>query len=163
MEKENLMYLVLIIILIALDQFSKIAVQQMLSGRSSLPIINGIFHLTYVENRGAAFGLMQGKQIIFAIVAAVVTVVGLVCIYKKTYGKLVNISISLVIAGAIGNLIDRIKLGYVVDFLDFRFIWNYVFNLADVFVIVGTLTLCISIIISDLKEGKKEKNNKKRV
>ena len=156
------MYILLIIILIVLDQISKIAVQQMLSGRPSLPIIEGVFHLTYVENRGAAFGLMQGKQIFFTIVAIIVTIVGLICIYKKNYGKLINISISMVISGAVGNLIDRLKLGYVIDFFDFRFIWNYVFNLADVFVIIGTLTLCIAIIISDSKE-KKNKDKKSGV
>lgn len=156
------MYILLIIILIALDQISKIEVQQMLSGRPSLPIIEGVFHLTYVENRGAAFGLMQGKQIFFTIVAIIVIIVGLICIYKKNYGKLINISISMVIAGSVGNLIDRLKLGYVIDFLDFRFIWNYVFNLADVFVIIGTLTLCIAIIIRDSKE-KKNKDKKSGV
>lgn len=154
------MYILLIIVLILADQISKIAVQQMLTERLSLPIIQGVFHLTYIENRGAAFGLMQGKQIFFAAVAILVTVVGLVCIYKKNYGKLVNISICMIIAGAIGNLIDRLKLGYVVDFLDFRIIWNYVFNLADVFVIVGTALLCLSIIIGDIKDSKKEKNKK---
>lgn len=157
------MYILLIIILIALDQISKIEVQQMLIGRPSLPIIEGVFHLTYVENRGAAFGLMQGKQIFFTIVAIIVIIVGLICIYKKNYGKLINISISMVIAGSVGNLIDRLKLGYVIDFLDFRFIWNYVFNLADVFVIIGTLTLCIAIIIRDSKEIKKNKDKKSGV
>lgn len=156
------MYILLILVLIAADQASKIAVQQMLSGKPSLPIIPGIFHLTYVENRGAAFGLMVGKQIFFAVVAALVIIAGLICIYKKSYGKLVNISISMVIAGAVGNLIDRLKLGYVVDFLDFRIVWNYVFNVADVFVIVGTFLLCVSMIASDVKESRKDKNKKRK-
>ena len=156
------MYVLLILVLIAADQASKIAVQQMLSGKPSLPIIPGIFHLTYVENRGAAFGLMEGKQIFFAVVAALVIIAGLICIYKKSYGKLVNISISMVIAGAVGNLIDRLKLGYVVDFLDFRIVWNYVFNVADVFVIVGTFLLCVSMIASDVKESRKDKNKKRK-
>lgn len=156
------MYILLILVLIAADQASKIAVQQMLSGKPSLPIIPGIFHLTYVENRGAAFGLMEGKQIFFAVVAALVIIAGLICIYKKSYGKLVNISISMVIAGAVGNLIDRLKLGYVVDFLDFRIVWNYVFNVADVFVIVGTFLLCVSMIASDVKESRKDKNKKRK-
>ncbi len=135
------MYILLIVVLIGLDQISKIAVQHLLASQSSLALIDGIFHLTYVENRGAAFGLMQGKQLLFVIVALVVTVIGLRAIYKNEYGKIVNIAISMVIAGAIANLIDRVKLGYVVDFLDFRFIWNYVFNLADVMVIVGIVIM----------------------
>lgn len=153
------MYILLIIILIALDQVSKIVVQHMLSTRASLPIIEGIFHLAYVENRGAAFGLMQGKQIFFTLVAIIVVVAGLICIYRKNYGKLINISISMIIAGAVGNLIDRLKLGYVIDFLDFRFIWNYVFNLADIFVVLGILIICTAIIFDDFKERKKDNKN----
>lgn len=146
------MYEIFIVILVLLDQVSKVFMQNFLEYGNSVAILDGVFHLTYVENSGAAFGLFENMQVFFIIVAVIVTVVGLVYIHKSETSKLAKISICLIIAGAIGNLIDRVKMGYVVDFFDFRFIWNYVFNIADVFVVIGTLLLCIYL----LKSGKEE-------
>lgn len=146
------MYEIFIVILVLLDQVSKVFMQNFLEYGNSVAILDGVFHLTYVENRGAAFGLFENMQVFFIIAAVIVTVVGLVYIHKSETSKLAKISICLIIAGAIGNLIDRVKMGYVVDFFDFRFIWNYVFNIADVFVVIGTLLLCIYL----LKSGKEE-------
>lgn len=146
------MYEIFIVILVLLDQVSKIFMQNFLEYGNSVAIIDGVFHLTYVENRGAAFGLFENMQVFFIVIAIVVTIAGLVYIHKVKTSKLANISICLIIAGAIGNLIDRVKMGYVIDFFDFRFIWNYVFNIADIFVVVGTLLLCIYLI----KSGKEE-------
>ncbi len=146
------MYEIFIVILVLLDQVSKVFMQSFLEYGNSVAILDGVFHLTYVENRGAAFGLFENMQVFFIIVAVIVTIVGLVYIHKSETSKLAKISICLIIAGAIGNLIDRVKMGYVVDFFDFRFIWNYVFNIADVFVVIGTLLLCIYL----LKSGKEE-------
>jgi signal peptidase II len=113
---------------------------------SSIPIIKNVFHLTYVENRGAAFGMLQNNQSIFIIVALAASVFGLYYLHTKKVNILGKTGITLIIAGAIGNLIDRVRLGFVVDYFDFRFIWEYVFNVADVFVVVGTIVLCIYII-----------------
>lgn len=146
------MYEIFIVILVLLDQVSKVFMQNFLEYGNSVAILDGVFHLTYVENRGAAFGLFENMQVFFIIVAVIVTIVGLVYIHKSETSKLAKISICLIIAGAIGNLIDRVKMGYVVDFFDFRFIWNYVFNIADIFVVIGTLLLCIYL----LKSGKEE-------
>lgn len=146
------MYEIFIVILVLLDQVSKVFMQNFLEYGNSVAILDGVFHLTYVENRGAAFGLFENMQVFFIIVAVIVTIVGLVYIHKSETSKLAKISICLIIAGAIGNLVDRVKMGYVVDFFDFRFIWNYVFNIADVFVVIGTLLLCIYL----LKSGKEE-------
>lgn len=146
------MYEIFIVILVLLDQVSKVFMQNFLEYGNSVAILDRVFHLTYVENSGAAFGLFENMQVFFIIVAVIVTVVGLVYIHKSETSKLAKISICLIIAGAIGNLIDRVKMGYVVDFFDFRFIWNYVFNIADVFVVIGTLLLCIYL----LKSGKEE-------
>lgn len=146
------MYEIFIVILVLLDQVSKVFMQSFLEYGNSVAILDGVFHLTYVENRGAAFGLFENMQVFFIIVAVIVTIVGLVYIHKSETSKLAKISICLIIAGAIGNLIDRVKMGYVVDFFDFRFIWNYVFNIADIFVVIGTLLLCIYL----LKSGKEE-------
>ena len=140
-------YILTIIALIVIDQISKYLALNNLANIGSIPIIENIFHLTYVENRGAAFGMFQNNQIVFIIVAVFASIVGLYYIYKKKLNLLGNISILLIISGAIGNLIDRVRLGFVVDYFDFRFIWDYVFNVADIFVVVGTILLCIYIIV----------------
>jgi len=141
-----LLYELIIVLLIGIDQISKVWALSSLKEMSSVPIIKNVFHLTYVENRGAAFGLLQNNQSIFIIVALTASVFGLYYLHTKKVNILGKTGIILIIAGAIGNLIDRVRLGFVVDYFDFRFIWEYVFNVADVFVVVGTIVLCIYII-----------------
>ena len=142
------MYEIIIAILIGLDQIIKYWALNSLKEVNSIPVINNIFSLTYVENRGAAFGMLQNNQSIFILVAAVASCFGLYCLHSKKVNNLGKIGILLVISGAIGNLIDRVRLGFVVDYLDFHIIWSYVFNLADCFVVVGTILLCLYIITS---------------
>ena len=142
------MYQIIIAILIGLDQIIKYWALNYLKELNSIPVINNIFSLTYVENRGAAFGMLQNNQSIFILVAAVASCFGLYYLHSKKVNNLGKIGILLVISGAIGNLIDRVRLGFVVDYLDFHIIWSYVFNLADCFVVVGTILLCLYIITS---------------
>ncbi|MGL5650391.1 MAG: signal peptidase II [Paraclostridium sp.] len=141
-----MIYILIILGLIGLDQISKFLAVKYLVNIGSIPIIKDIFHLTYVENRGAAFGMFQNNQIIFVVVALAACIFGLYYLYKKQLNLLGKSAIILIIAGAIGNLIDRVRLGFVVDYFDFRIVWNYVFNVADVFVVIGTILLCIYII-----------------
>lgn len=148
------MYEVIIAILIGLDQIIKYWALNYLQEAVSISVISNIFNLTYVENRGAAFGMLQNNQTIFIIVATIASCYGLYYLHNKKVNNIGKIGILLVISGAIGNLIDRIKLGFVVDYLDFHIIWSYVFNLADCFVVVGTIFLCIYIIKSE--EDKKQ-------
>ena len=142
------MYEIIIAILIGLDQIIKYWALNYLKEIESIPVINNIFNLTYVENRGAAFGMLQNNQSIFVVVAILASVFGLYYVHTKKVNNLGKIGILLVISGAIGNLIDRVRLGFVVDYLDFHIIWSYVFNLADCFVVVGTILLCLYIITS---------------
>lgn len=141
-----MIYILIILGLIGLDQISKFLAVKYLVNIGSIPIIKDIFHLTYVENRGAAFGMFQNNQMIFVVVALAACMFGLYYLYKKQLNLLGKSAIILIIAGAIGNLIDRVRLGFVVDYFDFRIVWNYVFNVADVFVVIGTILLCIYII-----------------
>ncbi|EQK43847.1 MULTISPECIES: signal peptidase II [Paraclostridium] len=141
-----MIYILIILGLIGLDQISKFLAVKYLVNIGSIPIIKDIFHLTYVENRGAAFGMFQNNQMIFVVVALAACIFGLYYLYKKQLNLLGKSAIILIIAGAIGNLIDRVRLGFVVDYFDFRIVWNYVFNVADVFVVIGTILLCIYII-----------------
>jgi len=148
-EKGDIMYEILILFLILVDQVSKIKIESLLKTGGSVPVIDGFFNLTYVQNRGAAFGLFQDKQTVFIMVAVLVVVLGLAYIHKSKATRLAKLSISFIIAGAVGNVIDRSRLGYVIDFFDFKFIWNYVFNFADVLVVVGTFLLAIYILFFD--------------
>ena len=147
-----MIYELIIAILIGLDQLSKYWALNYLQEIGSIPIIQNVFHLTYVENRGAAFGMFQNNQIIFVIVAIVASIFGLYYLHTKKMNFIGKFGIVLIISGAIGNLIDRVRLGFVVDYFDFRIIWEYVFNVADVFVVVGTIMLCIYILFFEGKE-----------
>lgn len=141
-----MIYILIIFGLIGLDQIFKVLALKYLVNIGSVPIIEDIFHLTYVENRGAAFGMFENNQIIFIIAALAAFIFGLYYLYKKKLNLLGKSSIILIISGAIGNLIDRVRLGFVVDYFDFKIVWSYVFNLADVFVVIGTILLCVYII-----------------
>ena len=150
-----MLYEIVILLLIGLDQLSKIWAINDLKAIGSIPIIQNMFHLTYVENRGAAFGMLENNQIIFIIVALAASIFGLYYLHTKKINVIGKIGIILIISGAIGNAIDRLRLGFVVDYFDFRIIWEYVFNIADVFVVVGTILLCVYIIFYEEKSNKK--------
>ena len=144
------MYEAIIAILIGLDQVIKHWALNSLKDMETVPVIKNIFNLTYVENRGAAFGLFENNQMIFVVVALIASIAGLYMLHsKKINSKICKFSIVLIIAGALGNLIDRVRLDFVVDYFDFVFIWNYVFNLADCFIVVGTILLCIYVVLFD--------------
>lgn len=145
-------YMVIIALLIGIDQLSKIWALNYLKEVGTIPVIENVFHLTYVENRGAAFGMLQNNQWIFVVVALVASVFGVYYLYKKNVNLLGKSAIMMIIAGAVGNAIDRLRLGFVVDYFDFRIIWEYVFNVADVFVVVGTILLCIYILFFEDEE-----------
>lgn len=147
-----MIYELIIAILIGLDQLSKYWALNYLKDAESIPVIQNMFHLTYVENRGAAFGMFQNNQIIFIVVAILASIFGLYYLHTKKVHLVGKIGILLIISGAIGNLIDRVRLGFVVDYFDFRIIWEYVFNVADVFVVVGTMLLCVYILFFEDKE-----------
>ncbi|WP_053956931.1 signal peptidase II [Inediibacterium massiliense] len=135
----------LIILLIFLDQCSKWIIQSRFSVHESIPIVKNIFHITYVQNVGAAFGILKNQKMFFIIATVFIVSSIFIYIYKqKNLHKILTGSLSLVIAGAIGNFIDRIRFGYVVDFFDFR-IWP-VFNIADMCIVFGAIGLCYYMI-----------------
>ncbi|HEY4533299.1 MAG TPA: signal peptidase II [Fusobacterium sp.] len=144
-----MIYIILFVMLLLLDQFTKYIVEQSFYLSESIPIIDDIFNLTYVENRGIAFGLFQGRLNIIS----VLTVIAIVAIFiyvlrnKKTLSMLEHFGYTLILSGAVGNMIDRLFRGFVVDMLDFRGIWSFVFNLADVWINVGVFMLVIDYLI----------------
>ena len=137
---------IIIISAIAADRVSKVICRQYLRPLGSIPVIKGVFHLTYVENTGAAFGMLQGNTWFLILTSALVSAVVAYLIWKvKPENRYVKLSLALILGGALGNLVDRVLLGYVVDFLDFR-IWP-VFNIADSCVVVGAILLGYFVVV----------------
>lgn len=119
-----------------LDQLVKFVVQHKMQEGLSIPVLPGIFHITYILNPGAAFGLFEEQQWLFILVA-VLLVAGVAVLFRQLLQQppVMRFGAALLVGGALGNLIDRIRLGKVVDFLDFR-IWP-IFNVADIAICVG--------------------------
>jgi signal peptidase II len=142
-------YPVLIIAaVIALDQFTKFLVVTRLMPIGDYSVINGLLEFTYVENRGIAFGMFQDLRWFFVVATSIIAIVVLFFIFKmfKDY-VFFTICLSLIFGGAIGNIIDRIRFGYVIDFIHFNF-FSPVFNIADSAVVVGAITLSIAILFT---------------
>lgn len=140
------MVFIIIFSILFLDQLSKTLATKNLLLNQSLPLIKGIFHLTLIHNRGAAFGVLKNQAQLFILVSLFAIILIFWNLRKNRHKKhsLYNISLSFILSGALGNLIDRLTLGYVIDFLDFR-IWP-VFNIADSAITVGAILLGISIL-----------------
>ncbi|MCK9603624.1 MAG: signal peptidase II [Candidatus Omnitrophica bacterium] len=141
------MILFIVSIILCLDFFTKFLAKQNLSLNEPLPVIKGFFYLTLVHNRGAGFGILKDQAILLvftSLFAVILIYLGLKKnkIYKKP--DITSISLAFILGGALGNLIDRLFLGYVVDFLDFR-IWP-VFNIADSAITIGAILLGWSIL-----------------
>ncbi|MBU3959003.1 MAG: signal peptidase II [Candidatus Omnitrophica bacterium] len=137
---------IFILLVLFLDQLSKFLATKKLILNKSLPVLKGIFHLTLVHNRGAAFGILKDQIPLFIFISLFAVALAVFKLNKSRYKKfsIYNVSLSLILAGALGNLIDRLFLGYVVDFLDFR-IWP-VFNIADSAITIGAILLGWSIL-----------------
>lgn len=139
-----------VIILILLDQFTKhLAVQHLLPLQGGKVLIPGVFRLLYLENRGSAFGILQNKQTFF-IIFTIIVLIAILIVYSripKTARMLfLRIDLILIFAGAIGNFIDRIRQGFVVDFLYFELIDFPIFNVADIYVTTGCFLLILLLL-----------------
>ena len=149
-----------VILLVVLDQASKIYLT--LVNKTSpidLEVIRGFFRITYTCNDGAAFSILKGKRVFFIIMTIIVVFLIAYYLLKNKVYWVEKYSLLLIISGAVGNLIDRIMYGYVIDFLDF-IIFGYdfpVFNIADSFITIGAIGLIISILFLN-KEGENAGN-----
>ncbi len=141
---------------IALDQFTKFLVVQKFRLGETIPILSGFFNLTYIRNTGAAFGLFAQAhpsfRVPFFVAVPMIALGAIAYIFKKIGAEDLKLSsaLSLVIGGAIGNLIDRVQLGYVVDFLDFHWSYQYhfpAFNVADSAICVGVGILMLDLLV----------------
>ena len=141
------MILILSLIFLIVDQISKILVVKFLD-LNSVTLIKNFFYLTYTNNTGAAFSILTDKRIFLVLVGIIIIILLIYYLKKHQIKNTINkIAFALVIGGSIGNLIDRIIRGSVVDFIDIKiFSYNFpIFNLADTFITIGVLLLLINI------------------
>lgn len=145
-------------VLIVLDQLIKFIVDTNMAVSQSIPVMQDVLHFTYVQNKGAAFGIFQGQRWILVGVTSVVILVGIYLLAaKKLKSNFLIWSVALVIAGGIGNLIDRVFRQFVIDYIEVRLIHFAVFNFADCCVVIGTIMIVCYLLFSELWEKKKEK------
>ena len=152
------MIIILSVLVLIIDQISKLIVVKSLDQNSSIEVIKSFFYLTRTNNTGAAFSILLGKRILLIIITVLVLIYVFYYLKKnKVTNKLVMLSYSLIIGGSLGNLIDRVIYGYVIDFLSFKIgTYNFpIFNLADTSLTIGVILL---IIIN--WKGKENDSNK---
>lgn len=156
-----IIYGLITIVSILLDQFTKYLAVINLKGNASIHVIGDFFRLTYVENRGAAFGMLQNQRWFFIITTILLIFLLIYMIwFNKKITNAGKLTLSLVFGGAIGNFIDRVRLAYVIDFFDVRFGEFYdfpVFNIADSCLVVGIGILILLILFN--KFDKIDKND----
>jgi len=150
-----LRYILIAIGLLAADQFSKWFVASRMTQGESIPVIEPVFYITYVMNPGAAFGMLPYKTVFFVTVTVIV-LLGIIFFARRIPATkvLLKTGLALQVGGAVGNLIDRLRFGQVVDFFDFR-VWP-VFNIADMGIVFGVGILFIELMRDDWGKQKQE-------
>lgn len=150
-----MIWAVIILVIIGLDQLTKYVVISSISYQGMKPVIDGFFYFTHYQNTGAAWGIFQNGKVFLIPITLIVSIVMGYMLYKSK-NRMYSISLSMILGGAIGNLIDRaFRKGGVVDFLDFHFgSYNFpTFNVADSFIVIGTILLSFYILFV-MKEDK---------
>jgi signal peptidase II len=152
-------YILTIVGIVAADQVTKLLVLQNIPLYGSVDAIPGLFHFTYVQNTGAAFSSFQGMRWLFVALFVILTAALIFEYFKKPmpFNKFERFCIAAVYAGGLGNIIDRVRLGYVVDMIEVDFVRFAVFNVADIFVTCGCIALAVSLIFFNKNFWKDEK------
>lgn len=157
-DQRFFMQVLIILAAVLLDQFTKNWIMSTMQKDETRAVIQGIFSLTYIHNTGASFGIFQGARIFFLIATAItLMVLGIYMVKaRKNQSAWLKVCLALIVAGALGNFIDRILFGYVRDFLDFSGLYfPFIFNVADMCLVVGSIMLGIYILfIHKEKDGK---------
>ena len=153
-----IIYIAIIVILPILAQCIRTAVESNVKPEGFVTVIPGVFSLTYSENRGVAFGLFQDGTVVFAITTSIVIVVFSILLFKNyKKSKLFAVSAALIIGGGLGNLFERVVLGYVVDYLSLSF-FPPICNFADYCITAGTICLIVYLLFfSDFMKNDKKK------
>ena len=141
--------IIAIVLGVALDQYTKaLAVKHLADG--PIPLIEGVFELKYLENRGAAFGMLQNQQTFFLIVTIITLILMTILYIRMPHTKRflpLRICLVSIVAGAIGNMIDRVTLKYVIDFFYFKLIDFPIFNVADIFATCASILLILLLFV----------------
>ncbi len=148
-----MIYIFIVILIVAFDQLSKWIVVTNMELHQSIPLIDGWLHITSARNRGAAFSILEDQIWFFILITLIAVTLLSYLIYR--YGRedrLLGYTLALILGGALGNLIDRVLAGEVVDFIDFAIINFPIFNIADIGITIGTGLLIIYVLFN--------KNNK---
>ena len=163
--KKRLITLISIVLgSIFLDQLTKILVLKLMDLHDSITIIPGMLNITYIQNRGAAFGMLSDHRWVFMVISTL-TLIGM-GIYLFGFCKermLMQVGLAMIIGGGIGNRIDRTVYSYVVDMIDFCLFdfWMWIFNVADAFVCVGAGIVIYSLILDIIRDSKKKDDSRK--
>ena len=164
MEDIMLAFFAIIIGIIFFDQLTKWLAVIFLKGNGPAIVIKDVCRFTYLENRGAAFGMLSDHRWVFLVISTIAIIAIIIYMIKcKPKSKLERVAIAFMAGGGIGNMVDRIALGYVIDFIDFYAfpkVWSYIFNVADSFVCIGAGLLVLYLVQEMIKEAKALKNSK---
>lgn len=158
-EKSNVikyMLFLVITVLVLLDQVIKFLADRILSQYETLAVIPSVLHLTFVKNYGAAFGILQNQRIFLLLITLAILIFIIWYLFRSNINNnLFFWSVLLIVSGGVGNLIDRLFKGYVIDYIDFRLINFSVFNLADSYVFIGTVLMVIYFIFIEPRQNSK--------
>jgi len=153
--------ILIIVLTVVFDQLTKWCATVALKPIPTFTVIENVLHFTYVENRGAAFGMLADNRWVFMILSTVGIGALIAWMFvSKPKSAWIRVGLSFIIGGGIGNMIDRVRLGYVVDMIDCRFINFYVFNVADSFVCVGCAMVALALLVEIIREEKTKKAEK---
>jgi signal peptidase II len=150
MGERILHYWLTLLIVAILDQMSKWWISTSIAYGESRPLIDGLLWLTNVHNKGAAFSILQGKSFFFIVTAAILLAAIIIYVHFYRPPRTLVFVMGLISGGAAGNLIDRLRLSYVIDFIDTR--WWPVFNIADIAIVIGGILFIIYFIMEERSE-----------
>ena len=146
---------------IGLDQLTKWLTVVNLEEYESFPVWQDVFHFTYVKNTGMAFGMLKDHRWVFMVFSTIAIIALIIYLFRfRPESRWMQVSMAMIIGGGIGNMIDRVFLGYVVDFIDVTLINFAVFNIADSFVCIGAGIMILCLVLDLIKEIKLEKAKK---
>ena len=149
-----MIYIIIIVSVAIIDQFTKFLVLKYIGMGNELELIPDFLYLHCISNDGVAFGLLSNNIMVIGMISVMLIFVILIFFLKfgRNFNVLTRVTLALFVGGGIGNVIDRVRLGYVIDFIDFRAIWAYIFNFADICVVAGCVLLVLSAITTNTDE-----------
>ncbi len=164
LRRTELIALAVAAVLTVIDQVTKLAIASNFELFETYPVIKNVLHFTYIHNDGAVFGSFSGMPYIFNTVTLIVIAVALaLMLLGRLKSNWLKWTTALIISGGVGNMIDRLKLGYVIDFIDVRCfgkLWVWIFNVADCCVVIGCIMLIIYFVVDLINDYKKQKPEK---